>query len=113
MKKEIKLSLHSAIEPVWPGLEAGVFRYSSPRWLKKYQFILHRTATESQTINPREFRVSEYQSGASVTVCYPNRKMAKAKAKVKLLGCGERLLVTKRKEFIKQHGIANDARRAC
>jgi hypothetical protein len=39
--------------------------------------------------------------------------MAKAKAKVKLLECGERLLVTKRKEFIKQYGTANSTRRAC
>jgi hypothetical protein len=105
--------MRSETKPVWPELEAAVFRYSSPRWLKKYRFILHRTATEYQTINPREFRVSEYQSGASVTICYPNRNMAKAKAKVKLLECGERLLVTKRKEFIKQYGTANSTRRAC
>jgi hypothetical protein len=107
MKKEIKLSLHSEIKAVWPELEATVFRYSSPSWLKKYQFILHRTATTTQTINPREFRVSEYHSGAAVTVCYPNRKMAKAKAKAKLLNCGEQLLRTKRKEFIEQYGTAN------
>ena len=88
-----------------------MFRYSSPAWLKKYQFILHRTATEFQTINAREFRVSEYKSGAYVTICYPNRKMAKAKAKEKLLQVGERLLVKKRKEFIRQYGLANGSRR--
>ena len=107
VKKEIKLCLCSETKPVWPKLEASVFRFSSPRWLKKYRFILHRTATKYETINPREFRVSEYQSGASVTICYPNRKLAKAKARLKLMECGERLFVSKRKEFIQKYGTAN------
>jgi len=105
--KILKLSLRSNVEPVWPKLEATVFRYFSPRWLKKYQFILHRTATKEKTINPREFRVSEYKSGASVTICYHNRKLAKSKGKEKLIQHGERELKAKRKEFIQNHGIAN------
>lgn len=39
--------------------------------------------------------------------------MAKAKAKMKLIACGERMLVSKRKEFIKQYGTANSPHRAC
>ena len=108
MKPEIKLSLRSEIRPVWPELEATVFRYSSPPWLKKYKFILHRTATAFQTINAREFRVSEYKSGASVCMPYPNRKMAKAKAKEQLLRHGEPVLVKRRKEFIANNWVTND-----
>jgi len=89
--------------PVWHALEATLFRYSSPRWLRKYKFILHRTSTIDRTINPREFRVSEYRSGASVTIAYPTRNQAKAMAKARLINEGERNLNAKVKQVIKNN----------
>ena len=105
--KTIMLSMRGGIKPAWPELEATVFRYSSPRWLAKYRFILNRTETREQTINPREFRVSEYKTGASVACCYHTRNLAKAKGKEKLIELGERFLIKSIKAYIKNNGIAN------
>lgn len=75
--------------------DSVVFRYPSPLWLKKYKFILHRTCTRDGTINPAEFKVSEYSTGLGIGIHRPTRDLAKKFALKRIIEAGEKLFRTK------------------
>lgn len=82
--------------------DAKVFRYASPKWLRKHKFIVHRRFDRwGDTKN--EFTVSEWQTGLAITLFGPTRNIAKKRAKTKLVENGQ----SKTAERIKMHPKVN------